>query len=56
MIMVLKIYLQKPRKFYAIKSFHAQQQRRNGKEAKFVNFGRGRHEFQALQVSTQQNL
>ena len=36
--------------------FCAQQQRKDEKEAKFMNFGRERHEFPALQVSTQQNL
>ena len=39
-----------------LKIFHAQQQRKDGKEAKFVNFSRERHEFPALQPSTQQNL
>ena len=43
-------------KFYAIKIFHAQQQRKDEKEVKFMNFGRERHKFPALQVSTQQNL
>ena len=42
-------------KFYTIKIFHAQQQRKDGKEVKFVNFGRERHEFSALRASTQQN-
>ena len=41
-------------KFYTIEIFHAQQQRKDGKEAKFMNFGRERHEFVALQASTQQ--
>ena len=35
-------------KFYAIKIFCAQQQRKDGKEAKFMNFGREKHEFPAL--------
>ena len=35
-------------KFYTIKIFHAQQQRKDRKEAKFVNFSRERHEFPAL--------
>ena len=32
-----------------------QQQRKDRKEVKFMNFGRERHEFPALQASTQQN-
>ena len=47
MLMVLKIFAEAA-KFYTIKYFHAQQQRKDGKEAKFVNFGRERHEFPAL--------
>ena len=35
-------------KFYTIKIFHAQQQRKDGKEANFVNFGRENHKFPAL--------
>ena len=35
-------------KFYTIKFFHAQQQRKDGKEANFMNFSRERHEFPAL--------
>ena len=43
-------------KFYTIKIFHAQQQRKDGTEAKFMNFSRERHEFPALRASTEQNL
>ena len=42
-------------KFYATKFFLAQPQRKDRKEAKFVNFGREKHEFPALQASTQLN-
>ena len=43
-------------KFYTIEIFRAQQQRKDGKEANFFNFGRERREFPALRLSTQQNL
>ena len=51
MLMVLKIYLQKPQNFTQ-KFFFMHNNR--GRTVKFMNFGRERHEFPALQVSTQQ--
>ena len=35
-------------KFDAIKFFHAQYQRKDGREVKFMNFSREKHEFPAF--------
>ena len=42
-------------KFDTIKFFRAQNQRKDGKEVKFMNFSREKHEFPAFQASAQQN-
>ena len=42
-------------KLDAIKFFRAQYQRKDGKEAKFVNFSREKQEFPTFRASAQQN-
>ena len=42
-------------KFYAINFFCAQQQRKDGKEAKFMNFGREKHKVPALRATPNKN-